>query len=208
MTDPLLREIEENNLEWAKHLDPKVMSDLSLGQNPECLWIGCSDSRVSLSQSTGLGLGRMFVHRNIANMVIHTDSNLLSVVYFAVRVLKVEHIILCGHYNCGGIKAALSPRSYGFIDNWLTHIKDVYVMHEDELDAITDETQLQDRLAELNVQEQVANLGKISFIQQHWESHQIPAIHGYVYDIRSGLLKNLNVTIRSNSDLRTIFHVY
>lgn len=206
MTD-ILDEIIENNKRWAAKQDPEVMERHSKGQSPECLWIGCSDSRVSLSQKTGLGLGRLFVHRNIANVVVHTDSNLLSVVYYAVTVLKVQHIVLCGHYDCGGVKAAMEKQSFGFIDNWLTHIKDVYMMHEAEVNAIADPVERTNRLVELNIKEQVANLGKISFVQQAWELRQSPRIHGYVYDVATGLLKDLSVTISSVADLRKIFHV-
>jgi carbonic anhydrase len=149
--------------------------------------------------------GSIFVQRNIANVVVHTDSNLLSVVNYAVKVLKVKHIIVCGHYGCGGVKAAMSSDNFGFLDNWLMHIKDVYRLHETELNAIEDEEARLDRYVELNVQEQVANLAKISFIQEEWEAGEFPHIHGWVYSLKNGLLKDLNLSINCNDQLEEIY---
>src|SRR6478609_6800440 len=180
------------NKAWASEKiqdDPEYFQRLSQIQAPEFLWIGCSDSRVPANEITGTQPGEIFVHRNIANMVIHTDLNLISVLEYAVNVLKVQHIIVCGHYGCGGVKAAMTRHSVGIINKWIRNIKDVYRFHRSEIDSISDETKRGDRLVELNVQEQVINLAKTSIVQTAWKYHQRPAIHGWVYGLNDGLIK-------------------
>ena len=157
-------------------------------QTPEFLWIGCSDSRVPANEITGTDPGEIFVHRNIANMVVHTDLNLLSVLQYAVQVLKVKTVIVCGHYGCGGVKAAMTNNSYGLLNKWLRNIKDNYRFHRDELEAIKDEDKKLDRLIELNVCEQVNNLAKTSIVQQAWKNSQLPVLLGWVYHIENGIL--------------------
>jgi len=157
-------------------------------QTPEFLWIGCSDSRVPANEVTGTEPGEIFVHRNIANMVVHTDLNLLSVLQYAVQVLKVKTVIVCGHYGCGGVKAAMTNNSYGLLNKWLRNIKDNYRIHRDELDAIKDEEKKLDRLIELNVCEQVMNLAKTSIVQESWQKSQLPTLLGWVYHIENGML--------------------
>ncbi|MGB4959015.1 MAG: carbonate dehydratase [Saprospiraceae bacterium] len=201
-------QILKNNKEWVAAetaRDPRFFDKLSEGQSPPLLWIGCSDSRVPANQITGTQPGDVFVHRNIANMVIHTDMSLLSVLDFAVNVLKVRHIIVCGHYGCGGVKAAMSNANIGLIDNWIRHIKDVYRFHYKELDVITDEKAKFDRFVELNVVEQVYDLAKTSIVQQAWKSKQDLWIHGWVYAIQSGLVKDLNVNFGSNDELPDVY---
>mgnify|MGYP000303563493 CR=1 FL=1 len=181
------------NKAWAAEQvdrDPDFFNRLSKLQSPEILWIGCSDSRVPANQITGTLPGEIFVHRNVANLVINTDVNVLSVLDFAVNHLKVKHIIVCGHYGCGGIKAACSNKDYKFLLNmWLRNIKDVYRMHKKELEAIKDEEERCDRLTELNVVEQVQNLAKTSIIQRSWEKKKRPDLHGWVYGLKDGLIK-------------------
>ena len=160
-------------------------------QTPDFLWIGCSDSRIPAEVVTGSEPGELFVHRNVANLVVHTDFNVLSVLQYAVDVLKVHHIIVCGHYGCGGIKAALTRKDYGLINKWLRHVKDVYRVHEAELVALEDQTKRFDRLVELNVIEQVSHLAEISFIQKAWKTENRPTLHGWVYDLHTGLIKEL-----------------
>ena len=198
-----------NNKKWVADqlkLDPDFFERLSEGQSPEYLWIGCSDSRVPANQITGTEPGEVFVHRNIANMVVHSDMNLLSVVSYAVEVLKVKHIIVCGHYGCGGVLAAMGNKQFGLIDNWLRHIKDVYPFHHQELDAIEGEYLRARRLVELNVIEQVQGLGKTSTVQNAWNKNQPLEIHGWVYDVKDGLIKDLNVTYSCTKDLHTVYH--
>ncbi|NQW79056.1 MAG: carbonic anhydrase, partial [Chitinophagaceae bacterium] len=166
------KKLLDNNKKWVKEqlvLDPQYFENLAKGQTPEYLWIGCSDSRVPANTITGTDPGEMFVHRNIANMVVHTDMNMLSVISYAVQVLKVKHIIVCGHYGCGGILAAIGNKQVGLIDNWLRHIKDVYRYHHKELDAIADENERAKRFVEVNVMEQVHDLGKTSIVQNAWK---------------------------------------
>ena len=162
-------------------------------QKPEFLWIGCSDSRVPAEEITGTEAGEIFVHRNIANQVVHTDFNLLSVLQFAVEVLQVKHVIVCGHYNCGGIKNALTNNHLGLINKWLRHLKDIYRSHTRELESIPNPMLRVDRFVELNVMEQVQNLAATSIIQKHWARYRLPIIHGWVYDIRSGYIKDLSM---------------
>lgn len=183
----------DKNKQWVKQqieLDPDYFDNLSLGQNPEYLWIGCSDSRVPANQITGTKPGDIFVHRNIANMVVHSDMNMLSVLSYAVEVLKVKHVIVCGHYGCGGVKAAMTNHSYNKILNmWLKNIKDVYRLHKTELDTHATEESKFDRLVELNVQEQVLQLSKTSIIQKAWQNEQRPHLHGWVYGLKDGIIK-------------------
>jgi len=185
-------------VEQRNQADPNFFHRLSSIQTPQFLWIGCSDSRVPANEITGTDPGEMFVHRNIANMVIHTDMSLLSVLDYAVNVLQVAHVIVCGHYGCGGVKAAMSDKQFGLIDNWIRHIKDVYRLHKVELDATEDLERRENRLIELNVIEQVNDLTKTSIIQNAWTTRESPFVHGWVYDIRNGLIKDLQVTVREN----------
>ncbi len=180
------------NKAWAQETvkdDPNFFLELSKLQTPEFLWIGCSDSRVPANEITGTRPGEIFVHRNIANMVVHTDLNLLSVLEYAVVYLKVKHIIVCGHYGCGGVKAAMNSHSYGIINKWLRNIKDVYRYHRDELSAIEDMEARTNRLIEFNVIEQVMNLAKTSIVQKAWKEEQRPHLHGWVYGLDDGLIK-------------------
>jgi len=185
--------------------DPEFFKRLSEIQTPKFLWIGCSDSRVPANQITGTEPGEVFVHRNIANMVVHTDMNLLSVLDYAVNVLEVKHVIVCGHYGCGGIKAAMGNKQFGVIDNWIRHIKDVYRMHQDELEEIKDLEERQNRFTELNVIEQVYDLVKTSIVQNSWAKRKLPHIHGWIYDIRNGIIKDLDVSMKDNSDIPNVF---
>lgn len=200
----------ENNKTWVSDqlkMDPAFFDKLSKGQSPEYLWIGCSDSRVPAESITGTEPGEMFVHRNIANMVVHSDMNLLSVLSYAVDVLKVKHIIVCGHYGCGGVLAAMKNQQFGLIDNWLRHIKDVYRYHHQELDAIEDETLRARRFVEVNVQEQVHDLGKTSIVQNAWKRNQLLHLHGWVYDIHDGLINDLKVNFTCPKDLHSVYHL-
>lgn len=180
------------NKAWAQEKlmdDPNYFKRLVDVQSPDFLWIGCSDSRVPANEITGTQPGEIFVHRNIANMVIHTDLNLLSVLQYAVEVLKVKHIIVCGHYGCGGVKAAMTNHNFGIINKWIRNIKDVHRFHREEIDSISDESTQLNRMIELNVQEQVLNLAKTSIIQKSWKERQGPDLHGWVYDLHDGLVK-------------------
>jgi len=200
----------ENNKTWVAEqlqLDPSFFENLSKGQTPEYLWIGCSDSRVPAESITGTEPGEMFVHRNIANMVVHSDMNMLSVLSYAVEVLKVKHVIVCGHYGCGGVMAAMKNQQFGLIDNWLRHIKDVYRYHHQELDAIEDETLRARRFVEVNVQEQVHDLGKTSIVQNAWKRNQPLHLHGWVYDIHDGLINDLGVNFTCPKDLHSVYHL-
>ena len=205
-----IKNLLENNKKWvAKQLaiDPAYFDKLSNSQNPEYLWIGCSDSRVPANQITGTLPGDIFVHRNIANMVVHSDMNMLSVLSYAVEVLKVKHIIVCGHYGCGGVQAAMENKQFGLIDNWLRHIKDVYRYHHKELDAIEDKTQRARRFVEVNVMEQVHDLCKTSIVQNAWKNKQPLHVHGWVYDIHDGIIKDLNVSFTCTKDLHKVYHL-
>lgn len=204
------KDLLSGNKKWVAEKclqDPEFFERLSKGQSPEVLWIGCSDSRVPATEITGRNPGDIFVHRNIANMVIHSDMNMLSVLDYAVSILKVKHIIVCGHYGCGGVKAAMSNGQFGLVDNWLRHIKDVYRLHSEELDSIADEDARCNRLVELNVIEQVFDLSKTSIVQNAWRSRELPMIHGWVYDLRTGILQDLEVSIHSKSELPAIYNV-
>jgi carbonic anhydrase len=204
----LYNNIFENNKRWVaekNEKDPNFFNKLSKGQSPPILWIGCSDSRVPANEITGTEPGEIFVHRNIANMVVHTDMNMLSVLDYAVNVLEVKHVIVCGHYGCGGVNAALENKQVGIIDNWLRHIKDVYRLHKTEIDSIQDPELKSRRMVEVNVQEQVFDLSKTSIIQNAWAQNRSVQIHGIVYDVSNGILKDLNLNISNNAHLD---HVY
>ncbi|MFL5765814.1 MAG: carbonate dehydratase [Bacteroidia bacterium] len=195
------------NKKWAAEKleqNPEYFKTLSLGQNPGYLWIGCSDSRVPANEITGTKSGEIFVHRNIANVVVHTDMNLLSVLYYAVEVLHVKHVIVCGHYGCGGVQAALTNNDNGFVNNWLRNIKEVYNKHSKELDAITDPKKRENRLVELNVVEQVHNLAKTRIVQQAWKKRELQ-VHGWVYGFDDGLIRDLKVMVDEIKDLEPIF---
>ena len=198
------------NRTWVKEKnekDPEFFERLSKGQSPQVLWIGCSDSRVPANEITGTQPGDIFVHRNIANMVVHSDMNLLSVLDYAVNALKVRHVIVCGHYGCGGVKAAMGNSQNGIVDNWLRHIKDVYRLHTQELESIADEEQRFKRLVELNVIEQVFDLSKTSIIQNAWQNRSQPMVHGWVYDLRTGIIKDLGVSLSNAAELPSIYHI-
>jgi carbonic anhydrase len=198
----------DNNKIWvSKNLekDPDFFKRLADGQQPPLLWIGCSDSRVPANEIIGAQPGEVFVHRNIANMVIHTDISMLSVLDYAVNVLNVKHIIVCGHYGCGGVHAAMSNKHIGLIDNWIRHIKDVYRHHATELNAIDAEKDRFNRFVELNVAEQVFDLAKTSIVQGAWKKKKELHIHGWVYDIADGLINDLEVTIRNNETLGEVY---
>jgi carbonic anhydrase len=202
------KKILDNNKEWVEsnlEKDPNYFKDLSTGQNPPLLWIGCSDSRVPANEITGTRAGEVFVHRNIANLVIHTDMNMLSVLDYAVNALKVKHVLVCGHYGCGGVKAAMGNESIGVIDNWIRNIKDVYRVHSEELSAIEDEDKKFNRMVELNVIEQVYNLAKTSIVQNAWNNGQELYLHGWVYGLNSGYVTDLNVNFSNNNELDSMF---
>ena len=196
----LLNELFENNRAWAADItrqDPEFFRRLSAQQEPHYLWIGCSDSRVPANQIVGLLPGDMFVHRNVANMVVHTDLNCLSAIQFAVDVLHVEHIIVCGHYGCGGVLAALQNKNLGLIDNWLRHVQDVSAKYREQIEALPTESERHARLCELNVAEQVANVSQTNVVRDAWARAQMLAVHGWIYDISDGLLRDLDVTVTS-----------
>ena len=183
-----------SNKAWASErleVDEHYFDDLSKDQNPLFLWIGCADSRVPAEEITHADPGEIFVHRNVANMVVHTDMNLLSVLQYAVEVLKIKHIIICGHYNCGGVKAAMTNKDFGLINKWLRNIKEVYEKHYDELHKIKDEQSRFNALVELNVKEQIQNLAKTTIVQKAWKSSQLPHLHGWVFDIHKGEIKEV-----------------
>jgi len=184
--------------------DPEYFKKLSAGQSPEYLWIGCSDSRVPANEITSTNSGEIFVHRNIANVVVHTDLNLLSVVEYAVNFLKVKHIIVCGHYGCGGIKASMSNNLHGFVDNWLCNVKDVFCKHQKELMAIKKLDKREDRLTELNVIEQVRNLAKTTIVQQAWNTRELH-LHGWVYGLNNGIINDLCVIHDGQEDIDAIY---
>ncbi|KAH9889713.1 carbonic anhydrase [Xylariomycetidae sp. FL2044] len=186
----------EHNRAWAASQtdkDGEFFAKLSAGQEPEYLWIGCSDSRIPAEQITGLQPGEAFIHRNIANLVVNTDLNVMSVIEYAVRHLRVKHIVVCGHYGCGGVKAAMTPRDLGLLNPWLRNIRDVYRLHERELDAIGDEPARYDRLVELSVVEQCRNVIKTAAVQQSYAENRFPVVHGWVFGFKDGLLTDLKV---------------
>lgn len=194
----------ENNRKWASQIsetNPSFFSKLAQQQAPEFLWIGCSDSRVPANEIIGLLPGELFVHRNVANLVIHTDMNCLSVLQYAVEILKVKHIIVCGHYGCGGVKAALESQPHGLIDNWLRHIRDIHQRRAIDLLRFSTAEERINRLCELNVIEQVKNVGSTTIVQEAWQTGQMVTIHGWIYAISDGLLKDLDACISSIDDL-------
>lgn len=202
-----LEKLLEKNKQWAgelKRRDPKFFERLAGLQTPKYMWIGCSDSRITPAASIGLLPGELFVHRNIANLVIHTDMNCLSVMQFAVEVLRIEHVIVCGHYACGGVQAALKNVKLGLIDNWLRHIQDVMRDYEKELDKLSDFAEKTDRLCEINVIEQVLNAGQTTVMQDAWLSGQTVSIHGWIYRLTDGIFQDLQVTINSLESLHDL----
>ncbi len=210
MSHNFYKQLLENNKKWvAEKLenDPEFFQRLAQGQQPPLLWIGCADSRVPANQIIGAEPGEVFVHRNIANMVVHSDMNMLSVLDYAVNVLKVKHVIVCGHYGCGGIKAAMGNSAYGIIDNWIRHIKDVYRLHKNELDAFDDEDKRFDRFVELNVIEQVYDLAKTSIVQSAWKNGQDLTVHGWVYAVGDGIVHDLEVNFKNNDQLDTVYQL-
>jgi carbonic anhydrase len=193
-----LKRLLDQNREWAQAIttsDPEFFQTLAKQQSPKFLWIGCADSRVPATQLVGMVAGEMFVHRNVANVVVHTDFNCLSVIQYAVDVLKVEHIIVCGHHGCGGVKAAMENLQFGLIDNWLRHVQDVLRGHEPELMHIEDETKRLNRLCELNVVEQVLNVARTTIVQSAWQRGQELVVHGWIYGLEDGLLRDLGISI-------------
>ena len=203
-----LKQLLDQNKAWAagiKASNPEFFPTLAKQQTPQYMWIGCSDSRVPESQLVGLAPGEMFVQRNVANVVIHTDFNCLSVMQFAVDVLKVGHIIVCGHHGCGGVKAAMNNLQFGLIDNWLRHVQDVFHTHEPLLADLTDEGARLDRLCELNVIEQVLNVGRTTIVQSAWQRGQELALHGWIYGLEDGLLRDLGVTIDNAEGLAAAY---
>jgi carbonic anhydrase len=186
-------------------LDPDYFETLANGQKPPVLWIGCADSRVPANQITNTKPGEIFVHRNIANMVVHSDMNMLSVLDYAVNILGVKHVIVCGHYGCGGVIAALGNDQNGLVDNWLRHIKDVYRLHAAELEAITDNQLKANRLVELNVIENVNNLTATSIVQNAWKNGKDLNVHGWVYTLSTGFIKDLNVSFNSSKNMDAVF---
>lgn len=206
---PRLDELLARNRTWAAsrvRQDPEFFVRLSQQQTPEYLWIGCSDSRVPATEIVGLDPGEMFVHRNIGNVVLHTDFNCLSVMQYAIDVLRVKHIIVCGHYGCGGIKAAMTHESYGFVDNWLRHLKEIICKHAAELAALEGEAQVR-RLCELNVIEQVTNLGKSKAVQRAWDQGHPLQLHGWIYDVADGIIQDLGVHLHDRAQVPSIFHL-
>jgi carbonic anhydrase len=195
------KQFVENTLK----LDPEYFAKLAKGQTPPVLWIGCADSRVPANQITNTKPGEVFVHRNIANMVIHTDMNMLSVLDYAVNVLEVKHVIVTGHYGCGGVIAAMSNQEFGLIDNWLRHIKDVYRLHAKELDAISDENKRTERLVELNVIENVHNLCKTTIVQNAWLKGRSLGVHGWVYSLETGIITDMKVSAYDNANMDKVF---
>ncbi|MDD2984083.1 MAG: carbonate dehydratase [Crocinitomicaceae bacterium] len=208
--DFFYNQLLDNNKEWAKNQvkrDPEFFKNLSHSQKPPVLWIGCADSRVPANEIIGARSGEVFVHRNIANMVIHSDMSMLSVLDYAVNILKVKHVIVCGHYGCGGVKAAMTNKPVGLIDNWIRHIKDTYRFHKSELDTIQEEDSRFDRFVELNVQEQVFDLAKTSIIQNAWENGQEIHLHGWVYSIQDGLIRDQKCTLKNNDSLDIVYQL-
>lgn len=202
-----LKNLFDNNRAWATEInrsDPKFFARLSAQQNPQYLWIGCSDSRVPANQIVGLLPGEMFVHRNVANLVVHTDLNCLSTLQFAVDVLQVSHVIVCGHYGCGGVLAALRGDKLGLVDNWLRHLQDVRVRYRSMLDELQTVNQRHSRLCELNVIDQVVNVSETTIVRDAWAHGRQLAIHGWVYDLKDGLLRDLETTISTESELAEI----
>ncbi|WNZ56543.1 carbonate dehydratase [Microbulbifer sp. MKSA007] len=205
-----IRQLFARNRAWAEDRtaqDPQFFQRLSRLQVPKYLWIGCSDSRVPANEIVGMAPGELFVHRNIANVVVHTDFNCLSVLQYAVEVLKVEHVVVCGHYGCGGVQAAMGHSECGLVDNWLRHIKDVYARHRQELESLDKESRSA-RLCELNVMAQVQNLAMTKIVQHAWDRGQRLSLHGWIYDIRDGLIRDLGMRMDDRGQVPEIYHVY
>jgi carbonic anhydrase len=203
-SDKIIAELFAKNRQWAESIlaeDSQFFQRLAHQQNPEYLWIGCSDSRVPANEILGMLPGDIFVHRNIANLVVHTDLNCLSVIQFAVDVLKVRHIFVTGHYDCGGVKAAVDRRKLGLADNWLRHVQDVQQKHEEHLQLLDNEKDLQDRMCELNVIEQVQNVCQTTVVQDAWQRGQSLSVHGFVYSIHDGLLRDLHISVSGCEEL-------
>lgn len=206
----VLKHLFDNNQAWVMRMtedDPEFFQKLASQQTPEYLWIGCSDSRVPANQIIGLPPGEVFVHRNIANVVIHTDLNCLSVIQYAVEVLKVKHIIVCGHYGCGGVRAAMQNQEFGLIDNWLRHLKDVYQRNQLTLEAIHDEDRRFDRFCELNVLAQVYHVCETTIVQGAWRRGQELSVHGWIYGVGNGLLKDLQVCVTGADEIETLYRM-
>lgn len=204
------KNIVKNNKEWVESCiaqDPDYFKKLADRQQPPLLWIGCADSRVPANQIIGAEPGDVFVHRNIANMVVHSDMNMLSVLDYAVNVLKIKHVIVCGHYGCGGVAAAMSNQSFGLIDNWIRHIKTIYRLHKNVLDSIEDQQERFDKFVELNVVEQVFDLAKTSIVQNAWKNNQDLHLHGWVYRVSSGVIKDLEVNVSSETQLDEVYQL-
>ncbi len=207
-SDPLYKSLLDGNRQFVEDtlkIDTEYFTNLAKSQSPPVLWIGCADSRVPANQITNTAPGQIFVHRNIANMVIHSDMNMLSVLDYAVNVLKVKHVIVTGHYGCGGVIAAISNEQFGLIDNWLRHIKDVYRLHAKELDEITDIDERCDRLVEYNVVENVYNLCKTSIVQNAWQNGQPLGVHGWVYSLSTGIITDMKVSAYDNANMENVF---
>ena len=204
------KKILDNNKKWVENklsVNPNYFKNLADGQQPPLLWIGCSDSRVPANEIIGAEPGEVFVHRNIANMVVHSDMNMLSVLDYAVNALKVKHVIVCGHYGCGGVKAAMGNSSIGIIDNWIRHIKDVYRFHQKELDAIENEKERFNKFVEINVKEQVMDLAKTSIVQNAWKNGQELSLHGWVYGLNDGYVTDLGVNFSCDKDLDDVYQL-
>lgn len=202
-----LPQLFENNKKWASQIcesSPTFFATLAAQQTPEYLWIGCSDSRVPANEIVGLLPGELFVHRNVANLVIHTDMNCLSVLQYAVDILRIKHVIVCGHYGCGGVRAAMEDQPHGLVDNWLRHIRDIYLQNRALLMAIPTEADRLRRLCEMNVVRQVINVGNTTIVQDAWDRGQNIAVHGWIYDIADGLLRDLNVCVTLRDELEAI----
>nr|WP_146460740.1 carbonate dehydratase [Rubripirellula tenax] len=203
-----LKHLLENNKAWSRNIaetDPSFFEILSKNQKPDYLWIGCSDSRVPANQIVGLRPGDLFVHRNVANLVVHTDLNCLSVMQYAVQVLEVEHIIICGHYGCGGVGAALFHKELGLIENWLRHIQDVSMLHQRELDAIESPKDRVNKLCEFNVIEQAMNVCRTTIVRDAWRRGQKLAIHGWIYALDDGLLQDLSITVSAAEEIESVY---
>jgi len=206
--DDLYSSLLDGNKEFVSYSlnqDPEYFEKLAAGQSPPVLWIGCADSRVPANQITNTAPGQIFVHRNIANMVVHSDMNMLSVLDYAVNVLKVKHVIVTGHYGCGGVMAAISNQQFGLIDNWLRHIKDVYRLHASKLETIKDLNERCDKLVEYNVIENVYNLCKTSIVQNAWKIGQPLGVHGWVYSLKTGIITDMNVSTYDNANMANVF---
>jgi len=204
-----LKHLFDNNRQWSQKMserDPSFFPTLAAQQSPQYLWVGCADSRVPANEIIGLLPGEVFVHRNIANEVIHTDLNCLSVLQYGIEVLKVKHVIVCGHYGCGGVRAAMQTQEFGLIDNWLRHLKDIYQKHEAMLDTLPDEQRF-DRFCELNVIEQVYNVCHTTIVQGAWRRGQDLSIHGWIYGLQDGLLKDLGVTITQPDEISALYRM-